>query len=981
MRKIVSLIFVSLLILPAVAWVVGFDFGMNVDRLGLDPPRLDGRALLNRAYYRAFDQYFNDSFSLRSPLILGKNWLDYYVFHTTDSPDVHIGANGWLYSRKSIQDDRKEAPNDPTDVGRFVLELHALEKVIQASGRRFFYIVAPSKSTVYPEFVGFLPQGASCDRSRYDLFLDNIAAQPLQSFVRLDERLKEEKKAGALLYDKTSTYWNGLGATQAAETIRRQMFPNDFEERPPDYNLVVTNDMGDLNRQLMGLSSPPEGEPVRHFVGSDRPDLPVGIVYGDAFMNNLLPYLVHLFRQLDVIRADQIPSKKHGENLIACDSIIIEEAESEIGSTRIELDRIFSIFEDEAYIPERQQLDLQKVIPVSHISLSLKTAGLEVKSAGPQSVFGFPSVPASDQSVFRVLKLSIEASQSDSMKVNYIGGLSQVIPKSLRTGLTEVYLPLPFGETRSLHIHPGQRVGLFLLCSAEILGFSDRTSSDRSLQEMTAVAVTPREVEDDLLLAEPEEAPSKSKTDIDVLAAFSDRAVKTLDSKGGDLGEEEGRTSHRSSLALTEFEEGCVFQRRCRSADIVVSGTYTGMTHAIEATVVREDTFEEIVPWTVIDDSPQNGIFLGVLPDIPQGGWYNIQVRDSRDHTVTSNGSHKWGVGILVACIGQSNMKEWFYTGTALKPHPLLRKHTAKGWAYPGTRGNAAIAFGNMVIERLGVPVGLLDYSKNGSGLRKEADWGTGYWEDTAPGSIYNDFVTGVSKAGGAVEFVVWIQGEADAARGTVTEDEYRNSLESFVKNQVRGDVENGSECELLPFLIVMMIKRPGGRDIPHQAIRNAQKDVAENIAECYLAATTLDLENHGKQHLTARAYVTLGRRVAQTVLYILGEETYHRGPEVAEVRRMNDRAIDIEIKHRGGTDFTPLSEITGWEVLANGVPVPITEVYRHDPQTIRIVLEPPFVGRVKIRYLYGAMPDTTQPVLDNSPMSLPLEGFQSEIQ
>ena len=96
--------------------------------------------------------------------------------------------------------------------------------------------------------------------------------------------------------------------------------------------------------------------------------------------------------------------------------------------------------------------------------------------------------------------------------------------------------------------------------------------------------------------------------------------------------------------------------------------------------------------------------------------------------------------------------------------------------------------------------------------------------------AIYNRFVAGVSKAGGVVEFVVWVQGEADAARGTVTEGEYRRSLESFVRNQVRGDVENGSERELLPFLIVMMIKRPGGRDIPHQAIRNAQKDVAENL-------------------------------------------------------------------------------------------------------------------------------------------------------
>ena len=78
----------------------------------------------------------------------------------------------------------------------------------------------------------------------------------------------------------------------------------------------------------------------------------------------------------------------------------------------------------------------------------------------------------------------------------------------------------------------------------------------------------------------------------------------------------------------------------------------------------------------------------------------------------------------------------------------MLRKHTDKGWSELGTRGNAAIAFGNRLIERLDVPVGLIDYSVNGSGLRKEADWGTGYWEDTKPGSIYKRFLSGISAVG-----------------------------------------------------------------------------------------------------------------------------------------------------------------------------------------------------------------------------------------
>ena len=80
-------------------WLTGLELDIHVERLGLKPPRLDRHALLDNAYYLSFDQYFNDSFSLRSPLIFFKRWLDYRLFHMTDTTGVHVGTDGWLYSR------------------------------------------------------------------------------------------------------------------------------------------------------------------------------------------------------------------------------------------------------------------------------------------------------------------------------------------------------------------------------------------------------------------------------------------------------------------------------------------------------------------------------------------------------------------------------------------------------------------------------------------------------------------------------------------------------------------------------------------------------------------------------------------------------------------------------------------------------------------------------------------------------------------
>ena len=976
MKKLLSLIFVFLLLAPFGLQVTGLNFSTNVDKIGIKPPRICIQAFLDNDYYRSFDQYYNDSFSLRRPLILAKNWLDYHLFSTTDSCEVHIGTDGWLYDFKSIEDYRKEACNHEAYAEQLVLELHALEKIIEASGRRFFLSIAPSKSTIYPEFVGFVPKGDRCDSSLYDLFLEKITLHPLKSFVRLDEPLKDNKKKGSLLYDKTNTRWNSLGAMVAAESIFKKVFDGRVEAPDPDFAPPEPTVSGDLTAKLMGLSVATDEKYISRYSAVNQTGLLSAVVYADSFMSDLIPYLNGMFKNLDVILTDHIPSEQHGENLNLYDVIMLEKAESQMETIHIELDRIFTALEILAPAMDRRRLNLKHVLPVSQISLETRMDGMAIKSVGPGSIFKFISVPGSDPKTFRVLKLSIESPRPDIMTIEYMTDQPHVTQKPLKTGGTKVYLPLPFGDSLSLRINLGNTVGFFMLRSAEILNFPSNPDRMCPVGEKPLMAMTDPENGDTC----PHSGADTDRVNPDADAA-PPAAVKTrvhTDKTSGEIMTQAVKefAGEKYSIAVTDYEDGRIFQRRGNSGDIVVSGTYTGMPVAVEARVVRYDTSEEIVPWSVVDACPKNGIFLGKLAGVPQGGWYNIQARNSKNHDISSRGSHRWAVGILVGCIGQSNMKEWFHTGTNFTSYSLTRKHTDKGWSELGMKGNAAIAFGNRLIERLGIPVGLLDYSVNGSGLRKEADWGMDYWGNTRPGSIYNRFLSGVSAVGGNLEYVIWMQGEADAARNTVTETEYRASLESFITNQVRADIGNGSNQANLPFLIVMMIKRPGGKDGPHQAIRNAQKHVAENVPDCYPAATTLDLENHGRQHLTPDAYTTLGLRVAQTVLYILSKEKYYRGPWVTAVNSVDSRTLDVTIQHRGGTDFTPVHGIAGWEVLTGGTLLPVSKVYRRDAETIRIILKNTLACDPKIRYLYGAMPDTTRPVLDNSALALPLEEY-----
>lgn len=976
MKKLFSLIFVFLLLVPAGVWVMGLDLGVRVDRQWLNPPLFVREALLDNEFYLSFDQYFKDRFSLRGPLVFAKNWTDYHLFHTTDSRKVHIGTQGWLYDDQSIEDYRKEACKDASYVEHFFLNLYAVEKIVEASGRKFFFSIAPDKSRIYPQFVGFVPGSNTCNRSLYDLFLDNVTAHPMKGFVRLDRRLNQGKKNHTRLYDKTATSWNSLGASIAARTLLQKIFDDTTAEGATVLEQVDTAVTGDLVVKLLGLSMMQSENPVRHLISFDRPDSLSAVIYGDAFMSKLAPFMVGKFKKLDMIFTDHIPSKHYGEDLISYDVILVESAESGIKTLDINLDKIFSAMETEAPALTGWDLNLTDAVPVSQISLTVHMDGLEIKSMGTGSFFKFMSIPGSDDKTFRVLKLTMASTRPDTMAIHLMTDPAYVVYKHLKTGLTTVYLPLPFQDSLSVRINPGENTGLFKLQKAKILNFSDVPGTARPIKQETFAEMIDsqgthlfkyRLPVQDLVIP-----------DVDTGLAVKDRG-KTVQNRKHDeivLKKKAVAVPKKPIIHVTDFKEGQIFQRKGTKGHIIVSGTYTGLPAAIEARILKAGSLEAVVPWTVVDPHPANGIFMGELDDVPQGGWYNLQVRHSNNPTVSSHGSHKWGVGMLVACIGQSNMEEWFYTGSDLEADPHLRKHTEKGWSEMGEKGNGAIAFGNRLIHRLHIPVGLLDYAEDGSGLRKEADWGTGYWENTEPGAIYNRFLSGISEVGGSVEYVVWMQGEADAARGTVTESEYRASLEDFIVKQIRADIGNGSSRPSLPFLIVMMVKRPGGKDGPHQAIRDAQRYVAENMADCYLAATTLDLQNKGRQHLSPSAYTTLGLRVAQTVLYILKKERYYRGPSVAAVTRIDPETFDVTLHHRGGTDFTPNSGITGWEVLSDGISLPVSNVYRYDTKTIRIVLKNGVSGDVNVRYLYGAMPDTSNPVFDNSKMVLPLEEY-----
>ena len=950
MKKLFSICFVILLTAPVGLWLVDrlHANGDNTVRQGF--PRPESAMWADRDYYQAVEGWFRESIPAGKSLKIFHNWLNYHLFSATETA-VHIGIHGWLYPGRPIPaasppGDARQAANGQ------LLKLHAVEKMITATGRRFLFTVVPGKAAIYPEYLAAGDPGIP--DPAYRALLDAHGRHPLNGLVRLGPALKKAKLSGIEVYGRHSLLWTCGGAAAAAEQLLAALdSAKPASAARPTTPCPPADD--DLYRLLLG-QQPHEKAPLAGpAAGPHAVTGPVAVVYGDHCLNRLLPFITHAFNAMTIIDATREPT--FGQNVMAgnSDLVVLESGETGLDRLHLDLEALYAAASPRMRGVVARDLAMDQASPVTQCALDVTPGGLQIRSSGEAAFFRLPSVDGSTPGVFRMVKLTFPPTHQGTITVRTLPDRAGWTHRALNRETRHLIVPLPFDDSVELQINPSRHPGVFTLEKAELLSFYGKHPPPApAVPEETVIS-------------------GDIYSGMEIVTEAPPAAVPAFDAEARTVSHP---TEEMPDLALTDIEAGRIFQRRGKEADIVVSGTYAGVTGPVQARVVDAGSDRVVVPWTVVDGSPENGLFTGILHQVPQGGWYRLQVRSGITPWVVKKGRNPWGVGMLVACIGQSNMREWFHTGRDHRPSPLVMLHRNGRWVTPENAGNGALAAGNRLASALRIPVGLLDYSVNGTGLTAKAEWGSGFWLDTGPGSIYRQFVDGVNTTGGAVEYVVWMQGEADAARGTVSREEYRTALERLVDDQVRADIENGSSRPQLPFLMIPLVRRPTGRDVTCQWIRDAQMDALETIEECHLAALSIDLENRGRQHLAPASYAVLGARTARTILYLLDKAAFHRGPAVADVTRASDRTIRVAIRHRGGTDFTPWSDITGFDVYAGGRRLPIAAVSRGDGRTINIRLEDEVPQTFSVRYLYGAHPDTSNPVRDNTDLRMPLEPF-----
>ena len=229
------------------------------------------------------------------------------------------GKNGWLFfsGNAEIEDARHITRFSEDQLHRWCVNYNLKKKWLKQQGVQYLLVIAPNKSSVYPEY---LPNGLKMVReaSALDDFMEYMKKNSEVDIVDLRKSLISAKDRETV-YFKTDTHWNNYGAFVAYSDIMKavkRLVPEieylQLDNFKIDKKLSAAGDLAGmiggqslmsdyqyhfLPRKAFTASVVEKSEKVRGTFTMEKRDvnLPRATVFRDSFFIALVPFLAESF--------------------------------------------------------------------------------------------------------------------------------------------------------------------------------------------------------------------------------------------------------------------------------------------------------------------------------------------------------------------------------------------------------------------------------------------------------------------------------------------------------------------------------------------------------------------------------------------------------------------------------------------------------------------------------------------------------------
>lgn len=171
--------------------------------------------IYSKKFFEQFTTYFNDNYGFRDLFIKLNNTIEYSLFKTSPNPQVIVGKGDWLFYKDEISDYTGKLLISDEQMSKLAQNISDLSNKLNKQGIKFIFMVAPNKSSIYPEFVP--NRYAKSNLSNYDRLVSELKKKEINVFD--PKPLLLENKSNFQLYYKKDTHWNDYAAYLVSNQI------------------------------------------------------------------------------------------------------------------------------------------------------------------------------------------------------------------------------------------------------------------------------------------------------------------------------------------------------------------------------------------------------------------------------------------------------------------------------------------------------------------------------------------------------------------------------------------------------------------------------------------------------------------------------------------------------------------------------------------------------------------------------------------
>lgn len=222
-KKILLILFLCVFfvmsLLPLTGYVFSLDGENKENRTLAKCPPLVKDGGLNTDFDEEFETFFSENFGFRQQLITLWSAPSYFLFGQSEVEKVTVGKDRWLFLTETIDD--FEGTNLYSDrmVYRLAETVRLMDRYAASENRRFVFLSAPDKATVYPEM---LPSSVrKGETSNLERLTDELKNDSF--FVDAKGVIESERReSGKQLYYKYDSHWNNTGAEAVYRAVQEK---------------------------------------------------------------------------------------------------------------------------------------------------------------------------------------------------------------------------------------------------------------------------------------------------------------------------------------------------------------------------------------------------------------------------------------------------------------------------------------------------------------------------------------------------------------------------------------------------------------------------------------------------------------------------------------------------------------------------------------------------------------------------------------